>query len=497
MLPLSLTLATIFIATLGFLYWYRKTRDKGYKPIPGPIGLPMLGNVLQVGSKMHLQFSRWANKYGEIFQIHLGNRRSVVISDPQMVKEIFSNDPAFTGRAIFEGYEAYTNEPLGIASIEGEMWEVHRRFLLRQLRDFGFGKSSMEELVQEEVKMLIAHLKTFEGQPIKNLKQMLQISVLNSLWMIISNKRFSQDDPAVKEMMSDLQRVLEEMMKNIIVLFVPWTKYILPSIKVFDEVKAKGLQFYIDAVDAHKSTYQEDNLRDFIDAYLKEMKSQSSNPSSMFYGDKAERQLHVLLGDIMFAGNDTTATTISWAILYLTKFRDIQERIQKEIHDVTGDARPVALSDRPKMPYTMAVIEETFRISPVIPTGLQHRAIKGREFRDYFIPEDTWIFANIYHIHHDEKLWTDPKKFKPERFLSEDGTVFKKNSNLLTFSIGRRQCVGETLARDSFFLFLTNIFQRYSITFDPEFPEPSLEPVVGFLLSPQPFTIQIQDRIVD
>ncbi|CAL8126614.1 unnamed protein product [Orchesella dallaii] len=348
MLPLPLTLATVFIATLGFLYWYRRSKPKGYKEIPGPIGLPVFGNVLQLGTKMHLQFGRWADKYGEIFQIHLGNRRTVVVSDPRMVKEIFTNDPAFTGRAIFEGFEAYPNEPLGIASIEGEMWEVHRRFLLRQLRDFGFGKSSMEELVQEEVKETIAHLKKFQGKPIKNLKQMLQISVLNSLWTITANKRFNHDDPVVLKMMSDLQMILEEMMKKAIVLFVPIMRYIMPSIKLFDQLKAEGLKFYIDAVDSHKSTYQEDNLRDFIDAYLKEMKAQSNNPSSMFYGDKAERQLHVILGDVMFAGNDTTATTITWAIMYVTKFINIQQRIQKEILEVTGNARPVSLSDRLK-----------------------------------------------------------------------------------------------------------------------------------------------------
>jgi len=134
------------------------------------------------------------------------------------------------------------------------------------------------------------------------------------------------------------------------------------------------------------------------------------------------------------------------------------------------------------------------RMSSIVPNGLQHRAIVGKEFKGYFIPKDAWIFPNLHHAHHNPKIWGDPENFRPERFLSEDGLSYKKSENLMPFQIGRRQCVGETLARDTYFLFLTNVFQKFSVKFDPNLPQPTMEPRVSFLLLPQDYSVLLEER---
>lgn len=83
------------------------------------------------------------------------------------------------------------------------MWEVHRRFLLRQLRDFGFGKRSMEELIMEEVKETVDRLRGFQDGVVKDPKGVFQIAVVNSLWMIVGNKRFHHDDPEIHDMINE------------------------------------------------------------------------------------------------------------------------------------------------------------------------------------------------------------------------------------------------------------------------------------------------------
>lgn len=70
---------------------------------------------------------------------------------------------------------------------------------------------------------------------------------------------------------------------------------------------------------------------------------------------------------------------------------------------------------------------------------------------------------------------------------------FPLSCEMFTIYIGRRQCVGETLARDTYFLFLTNIFQTFSISVDPKFPQPSLEPQVGIVLAPQDYHIILKE----
>jgi len=125
---------------------------------------------------------------------------------------------------------------------------------------------------------------------------------------------------------------------------------------------------------------------------------------------------------------------------------------------------------------------------------VQHSSTEGKGFKGYFIPKDAWIFPNLHYLHHNPKVWGDPENFRPERFLSADGLKYQKSENLMPFQIGKRQCIGETLARDTLFLFITNIVQKFSLNLDPNMPEPSLEPKINFVLFPQDFSLLLEER---
>ena len=125
-----------------------------------------------------------------------------------------------------------------------------------------------------------------------------------------------------------------------------------------------------------------------------------------------------------------------------------------------------------------------------------HSTLEDVEFRGYLIPKDTLVIANLHSVHYNVDIWGDPKVFRPERFLSEDGKTVKKNEEaLIPFSVGKRICVGEALARDQLYLFLTNIFYKFSVIPDPADPNPSLEPGGAFTLEAKPFTVIFKERI--
>ncbi len=95
---------------------------------------------------------------------------------------------------------------VGLVNSQGELWEAHRRFTLRQLRDFGFGKNTMEMLIMDEVHDLLATLGKTEAAPISGIKELFSLAVVNSLWTVVSGKRYNQDDPNLRAISSSLNR---------------------------------------------------------------------------------------------------------------------------------------------------------------------------------------------------------------------------------------------------------------------------------------------------
>lgn len=147
------------------------------------------------------------------------------------------------------------------------------------------------------------------------------------------------------------------------------------------------------------------------------------------------------------------------------------------------------------MPYCEAVVSEVLRITSTTPVGAPHDMISDLVFHDYHLAMGTTVFANIYAVHHDPKIWGDPEIFRPDRFLNEDKTKFVRNEALIPFAEGKRKCVGEALAMDAFFLFVTSICQQFDIFPDPDTKEKAdLTPELGLMLAPKPFKVVVTSR---
>ncbi|KAK2169207.1 hypothetical protein LSH36_12g36072 [Paralvinella palmiformis] len=112
------------------------------------------------------------------------------------------------------------------------------------------------------------------------------------------------------------------------------------------------------------------------------------------------------------------------------------------------------MDDRKKLPFTEASILEIQRLADIVPLGIPHAVTEDVQFRGYFIPKDTLVLSNMYSVHMNPELWPEPEKFKPERFLQRGMKVEKKE--LIPFSVGKRVCLGESLARAELFLSLSS-----------------------------------------
>ncbi|XP_073515165.1 vitamin D 25-hydroxylase isoform X2 [Phyllobates terribilis] len=167
-------------------------------------------------------------------------------------------------------------------------------------------------------------------------------------------------------------------------------------------------------------------------------------------------------------------------------------QVQQEIDLVVGPHRTPTFEERSSMPYTEAVLHEILRFCNIAPLGIFHATSRDTVVRGYSIPAGTTVITNLYSVHYDEKYWSDPEIFRPERFLDSSGQ-FAKREAFVPFSLGRRQCLGEPLARLELFLFFSAFLQRFHLSFPPGFI-PNLKPKLGMTLQPQPYLVCAERR---
>ena len=173
----------------------------------------------------------------------------------------------------------------------------------------------------------------------------------------------------------------------------------------------------------------------------------------------------------------------------MVKYPDIQSKVQQEIRENVGFSRPVTMEDKINLPLTEAVIHEILRITCIAPLGLPHSTATDVKVGEFLIPKDTMIFPNLHRVTRNPDTFPDPDQFKPERFL-DDGK-FVKNEQNIVFSIGKRDCLGKSLALIEFFLFFANLMQNYKFESVVRIEDLDLEPHVMFTQSPKPFEVII------
>ncbi|KAL0089929.1 cytochrome P450 [Phycomyces blakesleeanus] len=175
----------------------------------------------------------------------------------------------------------------------------------------------------------------------------------------------------------------------------------------------------------------------------------------------------VLLGDIIFAGTDTTALTTTWLLAILSNYPDVQRKIQAEIDDfVAKNGRLPLYSDRESFPYLAATQKEGLRLRSITEFGVPHEASEDINLRGYHVPKNAILIGSLDAMHTDPLRYANPEKFIPERFLGypesmstlASGSIKKRDQ--YNFGWGRRLCPGIYMAETEMFYNLTRIFHR-------------------------------------
>ncbi|XP_060554557.1 cytochrome P450 2J4-like [Ruditapes philippinarum] len=482
---LTLLLLVLLISWLVFNH----VRSKSLPP--GPFAWPVIGNIrlFQKDPQGYKKFTQLAEKYGNVYRLYCGSTLIVMLNGFDAIHEAFTKKAdIFTDRPQLFAPLIGVSKGTGLTYNSGHRWKTLRRFTLQALRDFGVGKLTLEERIREEILVLASILKNANNSPIR-MKPYLLSAATNIICSVMFGARFEYSDSKFSE--------LTEVLDGIFKLNAPFAKENFfpitrtwPSGKELIRNRTAAIErvksYLSETIEDHKVTFDPENIRDFIDLYIKASKDESE--PELF----TEANVYKIIVDLFLAGGETTGTSLDWALLYMIMYPDVQSRCFNEISKVVGSGRPVSLSDRNQMPYTQATLLELQRISNTLTFSLPHVAKQDATLLGYDIPKDAIIIANLYSAHIDTKYWPDPEKFMPERFLDSDGNVLRKDG-LVPFGDGPRLCIGEPLARMELFLIFSNLLQKFQFK-QVDGEEYSMEGIQALTLTALPYHLKAVSR---
>ncbi|KAF2355076.1 Cytochrome P450 [Trinorchestia longiramus] len=486
---------------------------------PGSYGLPIIGQLPDTSVGITEYFQTQKRKYGNIFTTKWGSRPIVVLADYYVIKKAFSH-PEFHGRPHFLTFSMiHGRKNAGIADSVGVKWSDNRRLVLRGLRDLGMGKTVLESSIQEEAGMLVDHLENTCLDKPSEMDLSINTAVLNVIWQMLASKRYDCDDEEGRRygaMVKEFFKIIEGPF-FILNIFPGLDKY-LPRFILNNVMKVNSIikiretifEMFKKVIEEHQKMLDPDNPRDVVDHFL--IQKTSLNPSQPLQPDDLVDVMCVMI-DMFAAGMDTTSSTIRFFILYMAIHQDLGRlvsesacerkdpgsnpaadmvdaarntawdfeskaslqrsklfllpQIQAKIHQCLDKVVPrsclPSLADRSQLQYVDAVILDVLRLSSLAPVALLHSVTADVLFEGYTIPKNTTVLACAELCHRDTRFWKKPYELCPQHFLDENGNLDTKKEGFMPFSIGRRQCLGESLARMELFLFTTAILQRFRI----------------------------------
>ena len=360
----------------------------------------------------------------------------------------------------------------------------------------------MEDSLNEEVQKLLDNLRPKANKAI-SLRNTFNISIVNALWSIVIGEKLDLNDPKLMKTVElfDAFNRSAEGPTSAAANLIPFPKLLnLGLVKKalgLDQLEAffgQVLQMVKPAIDNHKSTLDENNIRDFMDLYLLEI-SKTSDPKSSFHPQNGLLSLQNLMIDLFIAGTETTSSSLLWAFYFLLKYPECQPKIYQEILEQVGHNRLASLEDRPQMHFTNAFLLEAMRTGTLTPLSVFHYTFTDINIKGFTIPKNSTIIGSTYHVHFDPELFPEPDKFKPQRFLDADGK-FVTDEHVIPFGVGKRYCLGKSLAEKEYFLFFVGMVQHFEIGNVEEQKLPGYldVPCPGLIRSPLDFQLILKPR---
>ncbi|XP_050218061.2 premnaspirodiene oxygenase-like [Mercurialis annua] len=433
----------LFIFMVLIRVWKKSESSNSVPNLPpGPWKLPIIGSMHHLaGSLPHRRLRDLANKYGPIMHLQLGELSNIVVSSPEMAKEVMkTHDITFAQRPFLLSASITTYNFSDIAFAPyGDYWRQMRKICTLELLT-AKRVQSFRSIREEEVSKLMRSLSSgAAGSPI-NFSKMFNAVTYSIISRAAFGKIWKGEEifiPIAKQLIEAAGGfTLSDVYPSIKLLH--WISGMVPKIKKIHQTADSIYQSIIDdhrtkRAEAKSDAYDEE---DFVDVLLN---CQEQGDLDIPITDD---NIKGVLVDTFIAGSETSATTVEWAMSELLKNPTVMEKAQEEVRRVFATEGTVREERLHELNYLKSVIKETLRLHSPLPLLLPRECRESCVINGYDIPVKSKVIVNVWAIGRDPNYWPEADKFNPERF--RDSSIDYKGTDfeLLPFGAGRRTCPG-------------------------------------------------------
>ncbi|KAI9227292.1 MAG: cytochrome P450 [Piptocephalis tieghemiana] len=457
------------MAGLGLAYFSHALYKSRNPSLPGPPGIPLFGNLLQLGKNPHRLLSKWAKKYGDVYFVNLGWVKWMVITTPETMNDVFVRKSKYFSDRPNQTMlsQILTHDSSGVVTVPyGPEYRVRRRIFLSAMskpvvRDYS------EFLISEARHMCRAIYTDSEkhgtyGMSSHGHHQWYAVNLVLS--MTFGTRIGSKDDPLCNKFQR-LNDIFFSMSgpRYCLIDFFPFLSPFLQSQK-------------------SKAVYVRESIVEFMkmhyDRFLKHREEVTSKiptvlaryvAEALESEEISEKTAHILLMEAFEAGLDTTSVALSWLSMLLASNPHVQVKAQEEMDRVVGRDRMPTPDDLPSLPYLRCVIQESLRMRGPARINPVRACSEDMEYRGMPVPKGTWVLASLQGVMTDFSTVDNPYEFRPERWmpealsLSEETTKKQSERVSWAFGGGRRVCPGLYLAETSLTLTLASLTWAFTI----------------------------------
>ena len=439
---------------------------RSFDQLPGPRGIPWLGNALQLDApRFHQQLEQWRHEFGPLFKLQIGNRRLLAVADHQLIAAILRDRPAgFKRTSRLEEIWLELKLPLGVFGANGEVWQRQRRMVMA-----GFDPA--------HVKSYFPALQTVAGRLVGRWQRAavagqdidLQADLMRYTVDTIAGLAFGAEVNTLESeghvIQQHLDKIFPALFKRILAPVATWRFFRSSADRQLERSIAEVNAAVAGFVQQARARMQADPaLREHPRNLLEAMIAAADQLDSGIDDEQVAGNVLTML----LAGEDTTANTLAWMIHLLWRHPAALARASEEVRRVCADPTAPTLDELAQLDYIDACINETMRLKPVAPqNGMQ--ALRDTLLGDVHIEQGMVVIAVMRRDATSERHVPRATAFEPERWLgsgegggpAQQASAVKRIS--MPFGAGPRICPGRYLALLEMKVAMSTLLGRFDI----------------------------------